>query len=422
MPRQLPTTTWPVLLASCWLFAAAASAADWPQWRGEHRDGRSPETGLIDDFPADGPTLAWKADGLGMGYSSVAIADGRVYVSGLDGRDGLLTCLDTDGNVLWQSRYGPEWRRTKPGARSTPTVDGDRVYVMSGMGVAWCFNALTGQAIWSLDVHGLWGGRRMEYGAHESLLISGIRLIATPGGSDATMVALDKFTGRPMWTADEPDEAAGYCAPLLVDHGGRRQVVTMMEHSVIGVNLADGRLLWRIPYDDYMPRKGREEHPDYPNTPVFADGRIFVTSGYGDGCAVLELSADGKSASVAWSNTALSSQHGGAVIADGTVYGATMKDHKHGSWIALDLATGEQHWEGRWRSHMGSAIWADGKLWVTDERTGEVGLIDATPARFTLLDSFRVANDLGEYYAHPSLADGRLYVRHDGTLYVYRVR
>ena len=416
--------SWPGLL---WAVLAAlslplpATADDWPQFRGQHRDGTSAETQLADAWPEGGPALAWSAQGLGRGFSSAAVADGRVYVSGLVGQEGVITALDTDGTRIWQAPYGLEWRKATPGARSTPTVDGDRVYVISGTGAVHCFNALTGERIWSRDVSKDYGGRRMEYGHSESPLIAGIHLVCTPGGVKGTLVALDKYTGRPMWVAQGLDEAAGYCSPQQVRQGDRDVIVTMLGSSVVGVDAATGELLWRDPYDGYHARPSREAHPDYANTPLHADGAILTTSGYGDGSALHALSADGASATRTWADPSLSVRLGGVVLHDGLVYGFHMKGHAQGSLRCIEWDTGRQVWEARWNGHMGSVILAEGLLSLHDEVTGEMALVRPSSDGFEPISTVRVGGADGEYYAHPSIADGLLYVRHGDQLYVYRI-
>ncbi len=410
---------WAVLALLC--LPLPASSEDWPQFRGVQRDGTTTETGLLTTWPEGGPALAWTADGLGRGFSSAAVADGRVYVSGLVDKEGTITALDTDGNRLWQTSYGPEWRKATPGARSTPTVDGDRVYVVSGTGAVHCFNALTGQRIWSKDVAAAYGGRRMEYGYSESPLIAGIHLVCTPGGVQGTLVALDKFTGRPLWVAQGLDEAAGYCSPQRIQRGDRDVIVTMLGEAVVGVDAATGELLWRDPYDGYHARPGREAHPDYANTPLYADGAVLTTSGYGDGSALHALSADGASASRTWADPSLGVRLGGVVLHEGLVYGFHMKGHAQGSLRCIEWATGRQVWEARWNGHMGSVILADGLLYLHDEVTGELALVRPSRDGFDPVSTFRVGDRDGEYYAHPSIADGVLYVRHGDRLYAYRI-
>jgi len=205
------------------------SAADWPQFRGPGRDGTSPETGLMKQWPDGGPAELWSCAGLGEGFSSVAIADGVVYVCGMISRQGYLFAIDSQGKVKYKVNYGPEWDKAGnlPGTRTTPTVDGERLYIMSGQGRIACYNAVDGKRIWYVDTLKKFAGKNIRWGIAESVLIDGDKAICTPGGKEATVVALNKMTGETVWTSKGLSQLSAYCSPILVERGPNRLILTL---------------------------------------------------------------------------------------------------------------------------------------------------------------------------------------------------
>ena len=216
---------------------SAANAADWPQFRGPARDGTSPETDLLKQWPSAGPRELWAYEGLGGGFSSIAIADGTVYTCGMIDKQGYLFAFDLNGDLKYKVNYGPEWTKSgsHPGTRTTPTLDGDRLYLMSGQGRIACYNAKSGQRIWYVDTLKKFGGKNIRWGVAESVLIDGEKAICTPGGKDATVVALNKMTGETLWTSKGLSEMSAYCSPMVVDRGANRVILTMVEKSIAGL-------------------------------------------------------------------------------------------------------------------------------------------------------------------------------------------
>ncbi|MHC4597123.1 MAG: outer membrane protein assembly factor BamB family protein, partial [Planctomycetota bacterium] len=329
-------------------YHSVAKAADWPQWRGPNRDGKSLETGLLKRWPNGGPKLLWSIEGLGTGFSTVSVADSLLYTTGMVGREGILFAYDLQGNLKWKKSYGAEWRGSSPGVRTTPTVDQDRVYVMSGNGRVVCFDAKTGEEKWAVDTLKRFDGKNIRWGISESVLIDRNNLICTPGGQDATIVALDKMTGETVWNS----------SLILVERGGNRLVATMTEDSVVGVNADTGKVLWLDKFEEYQ-----EEPKDInPVTPVYRDGCVYATSGYDNGGAMLELSPDGTKVSRKWVDTTLDCHHGGVVIVDGYIYGANWKNNRDGNWVCLDWDSGKVMYEKEWICK-GSITYADGMLY-----------------------------------------------------------
>jgi len=399
------------ILSSCY-------ADDWPQFRGPNRDGKSAETGLLEKWPEGGPKLLWEASGLGIGFSSVAIADGFVYTTGMLDSEGFLFAYDLVGNLQWKESYGPEWRRSQRGTRTTPTVDEGRVYVFSGMGVMVCFDAKTGKKIWELNTLDKFQGKNITWGMSGSPLIDGRKVYCMPGGKNGVVVALDKMTGQTIWTTTGIDESSAYCSPILIERGGKALLVTMIQKSVICVSADDGKLIWRVPYET--------SYDTAIITPIYHDGCIYVTSVVEDkfttGGVMLELSADGTAVTKKWSDQTLDCHHGGVVLVDGYLYGSNFKGITRGDWVCLDWKTGKVMYEATWNGNKGSIIYADGMLYCYDENTGDVALVVASPKAFEIVSSHRVTKGEGSHWAHPAISDGRLYIRHGDALMAYDIK
>jgi outer membrane protein assembly factor BamB len=391
--------------------------AEWPQWLGPNRDGKSKETGLLKRWPDQGPTLVWFVEGLGEGYSTVSISAGRIFTTGMIDQQEIVFALDLAGHPLWHKVYGPAWKGRYPEARTTPTVVEGRVYVTSGMGKIVCLDALTGEELWAVDAAKAFGTKYDFWGIAESPLIVSNLVICTPSGTNATMVALDKKTGRTVWASKSLGEESNYCSPIFIPLKGRRLIVTMLKQSIIGVDADTGQILWRVMYADYQA----SPHGINPNSPVFYDGSIYTTSGYECGGALHRLSENGDSITRKWVDKVLDCHHGGVVFVDGYLYGSNFKGHYAGNWICLDWATGKAMYEQKWICK-GSITYADGLLYCYEEKEGTIGLIMPSPARFEVISSFKVPKGTGPHWAFPVICGGRLYIRHGDTLMTYDIK
>jgi outer membrane protein assembly factor BamB len=401
--RQISIVASVVLWAGSTLYAG-----DWPQFRGPTRDGQSPETGLMKKWPAEGPKELWSFEGLGKGYASVAVADGIVYTTGMAGEEGLLFAFDLKGNLKWKVNYGPEWKGDKPGTRTTPTIDGDRLYLMSGQGRIACHNAKTGEHIWHRDTLQEFQGKNIQWGIAESILIDGEKVICTPGGKDATVVALKKTTGETIWTTKGLSERSAYCSPIVIDRGPNRLILTMVEASVVGVDINTGKVYWQHP--------NKVSYDISAVTPAYENGRMYVTNGYSHGGHMFELSPDGTSSAKKWSEPTLDVHHGGVVLVDGNIHGASTK----GQWICLELATGKVKFTDKLVGK-GSVIYVDGMLYGYGEN-GTVGLIKINPTAYEMVSSFKITKGANEHWGHPAVSNGRLYIRHGDALMCYDIK
>lgn len=427
-------TTTSRLAAVSILFLVLASgpsrADDWPQWRGQQRDGRSAETGLLDTWPAGGPPLAWKSSGLGGGFSSVSVVGDRVYTMG-DLADGqyVLALSRADGSHLWKTRVGDRHQDEYLGPRSTPTVDGDRLYVETTAGDVVALEAADGKLIWKRSLPADLGGDLMkakgswDWRFAESPLIDGDRVIVTPGAKDAALVALDKRDGKEVWRTRIPDlgpageDGAAYSSPVVGHGAGVRQIVQLVGRGAIGVDAATGRFLWG--YNRIA--NGIANIP----TPLVDGDHVFVSTGYGTGSALLRLepTEDGVAAHEVYflPGETMQNHHGGLILDDGVVYTGT--GHNKGFPLALEMATGEVLWgpvrnEGR---DSAAIAYADDRL-VFRYQNGLVILVEASPEGYREHGSFQIPGVEQPSWPHPVIADGKLYLREQDTLYVHDLR
>jgi outer membrane protein assembly factor BamB len=405
---------------------APPRAGEWPQWRGPNRDGLSRDTGLLSSWGPSGPPLAWKANGLGVGFSSVAVAGGRIYTMGdRGGVQSLVALAQADGRAVWSARVGPTWDDQMGGPRGTPTVDGDAVYAIGTEGDLVCVEAASGRERWRKSLPRDFGGRMMSmWKFSESPLVDGDRVVVTPGGPAAYMVALDKRTGRELWRTPAPPsgprgrEGAGYSSVVVSSAGGVRQYVQLGGRGLLGVRASDGKLLWSY-------NRVANDVANIP-TPIVKDDLVFASTGYQAGSVLLRLvaSAGGVEAREVYFLEArtLQNHHGGLVLVGDHVYGG--HGHNRGFPIAVELATGKVAWGGDIRnagSGSAAVTYADGHLYFRYQN-GIVMLIEATPAAYREKGSFTIPNVSQPSWPHPVITGGKLYLREQDTLYVYDVR
>lgn len=397
----------PLLIA---ILPAAEIAADWPQWRGPQRDGISRETGLMESWPRGGPPLLWRARGLGSGYSTVSVADGRIFTLGADRNAEWVIALEVaTGKELWRSRSGRRYRNGRgDGPRGAPTVDGNRVYALGGWGDLNVLDAASGKHVWSINVLEAFGGRNISWGISESPLVLDDRVLVMAGGRSASIVALDKSDGSVIWKSEADDEAS-YSSAVVATIHGVRQAVYFTGERAIGVSVADGSTLW-----SYRRVSNRTANVA---TPIVRGNYVFLSSDYGTGCALLEIEGGpaGMSAREVYFSRQMRNHHASSVLVRDTVYGFS------GSILtALDFRTGELLWRDR-SVGKGSLIYADGHLYVLSEN-GVVGLVEATRAGYRENGRFELPRSNERSWSHPVISDGRLYLRDQDTLYSFDLR
>lgn len=384
-------------------------ADDWQQWRGPNRDGISAEKGLLKEWPEGGPPLAWKAVGLGKGYSSVAIADGQIITLG-DLKDGsyVISINESDGSQVWKTRIGDAGgHRRYKGPRSTPTIDGEFVLALNQHSDLACLNRKTGKLIWTRNLESEFGGSMMSgWRYSESPLVDGDRVVCTPGGADGTLLALDRKTGKEIWRSKEWTDAAAYSSVIIATIHGKRQYIQLTGNSVAGVAPASGKVIWKA------DRPGKTAV--IPN-PVVQGNTVFVTSGYGIGCNAFQINEDWTTEEL-YANTNIANHHGGVILLDGHVFGST-----NATFRCVNLLSGEASYKER-SIGKGAIAYADGHLYLRSEE-GPIALIKATPSGLVETGRFDQPERSNERaWPHPVIANGKLYLRDQDVLLCYDVQ
>jgi outer membrane protein assembly factor BamB len=404
-----------VLWAVSCLLSNLLPGADWPQWRGPNRTDVSSETGLLQEWPKTGPRRVWLFTDAGLGYSGFAIVEGRLYTLGArKGAEQLLALDAAAGKELWAADAGPmldnNWGN---GPRGTPAVEGGRVYALSARGHLICAQAADGKVLWKKTMEEF-GGQVPDWGYTESVLVDGDKVVCTPGGSRGAILALNKMTGEPVWQSKEFKDGAQYASLIAADHNGARQLIQLTQKSVVGVDAKDGKLLWRT---DWSGRTA------VIPTPIFQDGHVYVTSGYGAGCKLVKIGKDNALKQV-YANKLMKNHHGGVILLGEHVYGFS----DDVGWACQDFKTGELVWSEKGKLGKGAIGCAGNRLYLLEESSGDVVLIDASPkgwkehGRFRLEPQTKLRKPSGRIWTHPVISNGRLYLRDQEILYCYDVR
>jgi outer membrane protein assembly factor BamB len=384
----------------------AQANANWPQWRGPNRDGISKETGLLKQWPAEGPPLVWKATGAGRGYSSFSIANGKLYTLGLRGDREFVVAFDVaTGKEAWATPHGSAFHNDRgDGPRGTPTVDGDRVYALGGNGDLSALDAKTGKLVWTKNVLEAFGGSNITWGISESPLVLGNKVLVNAGGQGASIVALNKSDGSVIWKS-QSDEA-GYSSAVPLELNGITEVVFFTARRAIGLDAKDGRLLW-----EYSKPSNNTANVA---TPIVRANRVFISSDYGTGGGVVEIKPDNKAQEI-WFSKDMRNHHSSSVLIGDYLYGFSAS-----ILTAIKFDTGEMAWRDR-SVGKGSLVFADGNLYLFSEN-GVVGLAEATPAGYKEKGRFRIQQGSLPTWTHPVVAGGRLYLRDQDTIYAFDVR
>ena len=387
------------------------------QWKGPQRNGIYPGRGLMQEWPKGGPERVLLKDGLGSGFSTPLMYHGRIYVSGRRDNLDVVTAVEMGGRVLWETAYGRSWQGSNPDTRNTPTIEDNRIYLAGGMGTVSCMDTETGDILWQVNTHELYGGEFHTWGMAESLLLTGTAVISSPVGDQTVLVALDKKDGTLMWKTESIGDIRSYVSPLMAEYKGKQMILAVTRKNLVAVDPEDGNIL--LNYDIYTAHtpEGRRHHT---NTPLYRDGEIFVTSGYNAPAVMLKMSTDGRSAGLKWSSDVLDTHHGGVVLVDGYIYGSNWINNGNGNWVCLEWESGRVMYEEKW-NNKGSIIYADRCLYVYEEKNGNVGLVELTPEGFRVKSSFQIREGTGPHWAHPSIYKGYLLIRHGEVLMVYDI-
>lgn len=401
-----------------------AMTRDWPQWRGPNRDAISTEKGLLTQWPEGGPKLLWNsqkvngAEVIGKGYSSITIADGRIFTMGDVGKDGFVFALEeATGKHLWKTRVSSG---QGDGPRCSPTVDGDRVYALSRQGILTCLSTADGKVVWQVDYRKDLGGRIMSgWDFSESPLIDGEKLLCTPGGDECAVAALNKNTGEVLWKSKIMGcGGAGYASIVTADVGGIRQYITLMGKGIVGVRATDGKLLWHYK----RIANGTANIP----TPIVRGDQVFCSTGYGTGAALLKLvpteegGVDAKEVYFLPGNT-LQNHHGGMILLGDYIYGG--HGHNNGFPFCVHMETGKFAWGPERGAGSGSAavVYADGHLYFRYQG-GTMALVEASPDGYRLKGTFEQPGGMGTAWQHPVILRGKLYLRGNNQILCYDLR
>jgi len=415
------------------LLGTAVQGENWSQWRGADRANRSTETGLFANWGQSGPPLAWIAEGVGSGYASVSVVGSRIFTTGNFANDQSVIALNSStGKVVWKTAISDTApKHGYDGSRSTPTVDGEKLYVVSSDGAIICLSGRDGKVIWKRDFDDFNGKMMSGWGFSESPLIDGNRVICTPGGPEAMVVALDKVTGEDIWACPMPSggdaqgvngkdlqDGAGYSSPIVSEGGGVKQYVQLVGKGLIGISAEDGKLLWTY-------SRVANGTANIPTALVDGD-YVFTSTGYGTGSALLKLASDGNGGvdaeEVYWlESKTLQNKHGGMTLVDGHIYCG----HGNGDGlpICVEMKTGDVSWgplRGKGSGET-STVYADGHI-VFRREDGTVILAEATPEKFVMKSSFMPSFQQGKSWAHPVISGGVMYLREQDKLMAYKVK
>ena len=391
------------------IVSANLFAQDVIQWRGTDRTGIYKETGLMKLWPENGPEMLWHYDGMGEGHSSVAIANDKIYVTGLVDGNGHLFVFDMNGKLLNKKPYGSEWDTSYNGSRGTVTINNEKLYVYSGMGDLVCFDENSLAILWKKNIVDDFQGSNIRWGVNESPLIIEDKVIITPGGKINNVIALNKNTGDLIWSCVGEGDTPAYCSPLYISDQQIPQIVTMTANHILGINAKTGEKLWSYAYNNM-----RNIHP---NTPIYSDNMLLCVFGYGKGSIMLRLTEGGRKVEQVWENKEFDSKTGGAVKIGDYVYGSG-DNHKY--WFCLDWKTGEQKYKDR-SIAVGAVIAAEDMLYCYSDK-GEMALVKATPEKFDLVSKFLITLGTEQHWAHPVIHKGILYIRHGNTLMAYIIK
>jgi len=394
----------------------AQTRYEWPCFHGPDRTNKSTETGLLQKWPAGGPELILTIQGLGEGYSSVSVAGGMIFTAGVENNIPYVFAFDLNGKPVWKKPAGGKWSTTASwassytGPRCTPTYDNGIIYFLGEMGLLTALDAKTGKEKWQIDLPVAFEASPTEYGYAESVMIDGEFLYVRPVGKKGHQVCLDKSTGKLIWANTRIPGVESYTSPVIANHGGYKMLLGGSSVCYYGVDSKTGKLLWTI---DVVNQQACNI-----SDPVFHNGHIFISSGYGFGSMLWKLSVTGSQIrpEKVWQSTLMDNHHGGLIFHNGYIYGSGSRTR---GWYCLDFMTGEQKWKAG--NDEGSITFAEGMLYALDQK-GTMRLVRATPDRYEVNGEFRLpSGGTGMYWAHPVVCDKRLYVRHAGKIFVYDI-
>jgi outer membrane protein assembly factor BamB len=387
------------------------------QWRGPNRDGIFPDSTLLQTWPENGPAQILEVEGIGKGYSSPILADGIIYTSGMIDTLDYLTAINLDGTIKWQKQYGRSWYKSFPDTRSTPVIEGNRVYVQSGMGQVSCINKENGESIWTVDVDKTFEAEYHMWGNSETVLVVDDLVIVSPGGEKTSIVAYNKMNGELVWQTESLGGPRSYASATVYEWNGHRFILAVIGTHLMALKPQTGDIVWS--YRWHNPEKWGQPGLIWTNTPTYHENQIFLSMGYDYPAVMLQMDTLATGVTELFRDQTFDNHHHGVIYADGYIYGSNWQNNKKGKWVCMKWDTGEIMYVEPWDSK-GSMIMADGLLYCYNER-GTVGLVKPDPEEFKVISSFKITKGSGPHWAHPFIGDGKLLLRHGDALMVYDI-
>jgi len=389
------------------------------EWRGPNRSGIYPDKNLLKSWPVNGPQLLLELSNIGNGYSSAVLYKNNIVVCGKKDTLDVVSSYELNGKKNWETAYGRAWSRTFPETRCTPTIENDRIYVVSGMGEVGSVDAVTGKLIWTVDAQTEFKGEPHKWGIAESVAISDKAVFYVTGGEETSVIALDKTNGKLIWKTKSLGGTRAYASSVIIEKAGLRLLLAQTANDLMAINIENGEIVWN--YNLMQHHTGEMGKGGNTNTPLFCNDEIFITSGYDHPALMFSLAADGRSVKLKWLNPDFDNHLGGVVKVGDFIYGSNWLNNNTGNWMCVDWKTGKTMYETKWMSK-GPIISADGMLYCYEEKSGNLALVKPNPEKFDLVSSFKISKGEGPHWAHPTIYDGKLLVRHGESLMVYNLK
>jgi outer membrane protein assembly factor BamB len=402
------------------LISVSLFSQDLVEFRGVGRTGHYNETGLLKKWPESGPEVFLTIEGVGKGFSQPIFADNKIFITGIkkDTTD-ILSAYNLQGELLWETPYGRSWTASYIDSRSTPTFEKGKLYVCSGTGQVSSVDASTGKILWQVNASKKYNGEIYKHGDAECPLVIENAVLYTTGGEQNAVVALSKKDGSLVWKSKSMGRAKAYASPVLINHNGQDIILAQTSKDLIAIRPEDGEILWSynlLQYHLISTGIGAQTNPA-----LYHNGEIFETSGYEHPGILLSLSEDGKSVTLKWRNDVIDTHIGGVVLVDGNIYGSTWTNNSRGKWASVNWETGKTNWETEWENK-GSIIYADGMLYLFEEKRGNVALVEPSSEKMKIVSTFRVSKGAGPAWAHPAIYDRKLFIRRGDVLMVYNIK
>lgn len=408
-----------IFLMLTFLLSGTLASQEIVEWRGPNRTGIYPDKALLKVWPKDGPQLLLELKNIGNGYSSAVIAKNTIYVCGRKDSLDMVSSYDLNGKKNWETSYGRSWNRTFPDTRCTPTIENNRIYLVSGMGEVSCVDAVTGKLSWTVDAQTEFKGEPNKWGVAESAVVSDKAVFCVTGGEETSVIALSKTDGKLIWKTKSLGGTSAYASSVIIEKAGLRLLLAQTANDLIAINIENGDIVWNFNLMKY--HTGEMGKGANTNTPLFYNDEILITSGYDHPAIMLSLSTDGRSVSLKWTNPDFDNHLGGVVKVGDYIYGSNWLNNNTGNWMCVEWETGKTRYETKWLSK-GPIISADGLLYCYEEKSGNLALVKPNPEKFDVVSSFKISKGEGPHWAHPSIYDGKLLVRHGDYLMVYNLK